>query len=133
MTVRSFSARDLTNPQVRELMEKIEVVENEAFTKAFNLKVARTDESLTAYERLPREHRTRVTVVTHSGDRITDESGGDVDDLSVQKNDAQIEAKFRSQTEDLLGAKQVDAILDRLWNLESLRDTAAIAPLFVLD
>jgi 2-methylcitrate dehydratase len=132
VTPQSFKARDLADPQLRELMEKSEVVENEAFTEDFNLRTLRADESLTRYERLPREHRARITVTTRAGQRLIAESGGDPDDLSVQRDDARIEAKFRSQTEDLLGGRRVNAILDRLWNLESLSDAALIAPLLAL-
>ena len=64
------------------------------------------------------EHRTRVTVVTSSGERLVGETGGDQDDLAAPKSDAQIEEKFRGLTEDVLGAKRVNAILDRLWHLE---------------
>lgn len=44
-----------------------------------------------------------------------------------------VEEKFRCVTEDVLGAKQVHAILDRLRNLEKLGNVTAIPPMFVLD
>ena len=52
-------------------MQKIEVVENAAFTQAFNSTETRPDASLDGYRRLPREHRTRVTVLTRAGARYT--------------------------------------------------------------
>ena len=58
--------------------------------------------------------------------------GGDADDLAAPRTDAQIEQKFREMTEDYLGAKQAHVILQRLWNLEHMRDVAAIAPDFTL-
>jgi hypothetical protein len=58
-------------------------------------------------------------------------SGGDPGDLAAPKSDAQIEHKFREMTETVLPAKQVAAILDRLWHLEELENIAEIPPAFV--
>jgi 2-methylcitrate dehydratase len=121
VTLRSFNDAHLWNPELRALMQKIEVVENAEFTRAF--------------EREPPQHRARVTVVTDGGERLVAESGGDSDGLSAQiwaTNDAQIAEKFRALTEDYLGAKQVHAILDRLWHLEEMTNVAEIPPAFVL-
>ena len=119
VTPRSFNDAHLWNPDLRALMQKIEVVANEEFTKA--------------YVKLPVEHRTRVTVVTRSGERLVGEAGGDQDELSAQMSDTQIEDKFRGLCEEVLGAKQVTSILDSLWNLDKLENVAAIPPAFVLD
>ena len=119
VTPRSFKEAHLWNPELRALMQKVEVVENEEFTQAM--------------ERQPPEHRTRVTIVTGSGERLVAEAGGDQDDPSAPKSDAQIEEKFRGLTEDVLGTKQVNAILERLWHLEAMQNVAAIPPTFVLD
>ena len=80
------------------------------------------------YLRLPVEHRTRVTVVTNSGERFIGETGGDEDDLAAPKSDAQIEQKFRALSEDVLGTKRVNIVLDRLWYLEDLGNVAEIPP-----
>jgi 2-methylcitrate dehydratase PrpD len=118
VTTRSFDDAHLWNPELRALIQKIEVVENAEFTKA--------------YERLPVEHRTRVTVVAANGERLVGESGGDKDDLSTQKSAAQIGEKFRGLTEDYLGAKRIDSILERLWNLEDVGSVTEIPLAFVL-
>ncbi len=119
VTPRQFNDAHLWNPELRGLLQKIEVVANEEFTQA--------------YERLPVAHLTRVTVVTHSGERLVGESGGDKGDLSESKSDAEIANKFRGLTEDFLGAKRVNAILNRLWDLENLHNVAEIPPAFALD
>ena len=122
VTPRQFNDAHLWNPELRALIQKIKVVTNDEFTKV--------------YERshvLPVVHLTRVTVVTNSGERLVGESGGDKGDLSENKRDAQIGEKFRGLAEDFLGAKRVNAILDRLWNLEDIKDVAVIPPAFVLD
>jgi len=64
--------------------------------------------------------------------RLVGEAGGDQDDLSAPKSDARIEQKFRGLTEEFLGTQRVDAILDRLWNLEKLGNVAEIPAAFVL-
>lgn len=118
ITTRSFNDAHLWNPELRALIHKVEVVANDEFTKA--------------YVRLPVEHRTRVTVFKSGGERLVGESGGDEEDLSFPKTDAQIEDKFRAIAEELMGAKQVRAVLDRLWKLDDMPDVASIPPDFVL-
>jgi 2-methylcitrate dehydratase PrpD len=99
-------------------MQKIKVVENEEFTKAFG--------------RLPVEQRARVTVVTAGGDRLVGEAGSGKDDLATPKSDTQIAEKFCSLTEDYLGTKRVHDILERLWHLEDMKNVATIPADFVL-
>lgn len=120
VTPQSFDDAHLRDPGLLALIRKIQVVENHEFTQA--------------YERVPVAHRTRITVVTASGERLVGESGGDQgNDLSDRKSDAQIAAKFRELAGELLGAKRVDSILDRLWRLEDLRSVAELPAAFVLD
>ena len=119
VTLRSYNNAHLWNPELRALMQKIEVVENNEFTKAF--------------ERMPVEHRARVIVVTSGGERLVGETGGDQDDSGAPKSDAQIDEKFRGLSEDYLGAKQVNTILDCLWHLEELKNVAEIPPALILD
>ncbi len=118
VTQKSFEDVYLWNPHVRALMQKVEVVENEEFTRA--------------YTRSPVEHRTRITVVLSSGERRVAEAGGDEDDLSAPRTDAQIAEKFRSATEELVGARRVNALLDRLWHLEDIGDVGEISSALVL-
>jgi 2-methylcitrate dehydratase len=119
VTRRSFDDAHLWNPELRALLKKIELVENKEFTAA--------------HERLPVEHRTRVTVVTNGGERLVGETGGDKGELSEKRSDAWIEEKFRSLAEDFLGTKRVNSILDRLWHLEEMGNITEIPPAFVLD
>ncbi|HZM44552.1 MAG TPA: MmgE/PrpD family protein [Burkholderiales bacterium] len=112
VTPRQFDDAHLRSPELRALLAKIEVVSNDEFTRA--------------YEKLPVEHRTRVHVAMRGGERVTGEAGGDQGDLSERKSDAQISEKFRGLTEDFLGAARANAMLERLWMLESLRDVAPV-------
>jgi 2-methylcitrate dehydratase len=115
LTPASFNDARLWSPELRALLPKIEVVTNDDFTAA--------------YERVPVEHPTRVTVVLRDGGRSIGESGGDKGDLSQPKTDAEIEDKFRALTEGVLGLTRVDAALDTLWNLDTSQDVSRIPPL----
>ena len=115
LTPASFNDARLWSPELRALLPKIEVVTNDGFTAA--------------YERVPVEHPTRVTVVLRDGGRSIGEAGGDKGDLSQPKTDAEIEDKFRALTEGVLGLTRADAALDALWNLDTSQDVSRIPPL----
>jgi len=118
VTSHSFDDVRLWDPHLRSLLPKIRVVENKQFTEA--------------YEKLPVEHRARVTVVMKDGQRLVGDAGGDADDHAREMSDEKVVEKFRAFTEDTLDAKQVTRILDRLWHLEELENVAVIPPDFVL-
>jgi hypothetical protein len=92
--------------------------------------VCENEEFTQAYGRVPVEHRARITVTTTDGKTLIGEAGG-AEDLSGPKSDEQINDKFKSLCEDVLGAARVQAILDRLWSLEKLDDAAVIPQDFV--
>ncbi len=115
---RSFNDAHLANGDLRALMQKIEVVENDEYTKA--------------YEQQPAQHHTRVTVVTSNGERRIGITGGDHDDMGAHKGDADIEQKFRGLAEDIFGSRRVEAMLDGLWQLEAMDCVARIPRLFVI-
>ena len=118
LTPSSFNDAHLRSPELRTLLPKIEVVANDEFTAA--------------YERVPVEHRTRVTVALRNGERLTGYAGGEQGDLSQPKSDRDIEEKFRALTEGVLGAQRVSTILRYLWDLEHQADVASIPPMVVL-
>jgi 2-methylcitrate dehydratase len=117
LTPASFGPARLWSTELRALLPKIEVVANDAYTAA--------------YERVPVEHRTRVRVTLDSGEHCIGEAGGAAGDLSQAKSDAEIEDKFRSLAEGVLGAKRVNAVLEALWHLDAESDVARIPPLLV--
>jgi 2-methylcitrate dehydratase len=117
LTPSSFGDARLWSAELRALLPKIEVVSNDEFTAA--------------YEQVPVQHCTRVSVTLRGGERLVGEAGGDKGDLSQSKTDAEIEEKFRALTEGVLGAKRVDAVLGALWNLDSADDVSRIPPLLV--
>src|SRR4029077_18944579 len=97
VTPKSLGEGQLGNPPLRQLMRKVEVVE---------------DRSLTARsEREPRYGLARVHVVTSSGDRLT----GDASAPSAASTEREmIVEKFRTLTVEDLGARRVDSILNEL-------------------
>lgn len=117
LTPSSFGNARLWSPELRALLPRIEVVTNDEFTAA--------------YEHLPVEHRTRVTVTLKDGKRTVGEAGGDKGDLSQPKTDAEIEDKFRALAEGVLGAKRVDAVIDAVWKLDGAEDVSRIPPMLV--
>jgi 2-methylcitrate dehydratase len=118
VTPRSFNDAHLWDPALRALMQKIEVIENEEFTRA--------------YVRLPVEHHTRVTVALANGEKLVGSAGGARDELSAPKSDREIAEKFRVLCEEPLGVRQCDALLAQLWKLDEMDDVAAIPPAFVI-
>ena len=118
VTRRSYDEAHLWNPDLRELMRKMRIVENEEFTRAYDGPLV--------------EHRMRVTVAMRNGEQMVGESGGDRDDLSGNMDDDRVSDKFRGICEDFLGAKRVSSVLERLWRLEDISDVAEIPPAFVI-
>jgi len=117
ITLRSFDDSHLRNRDLRDLMQRIELRENEDFTRAFNAE--------------PVEHRARITLHLDDGQtRSAEIDGGD--DRRAQSDVGQISGKFRGLTEDLLGKARVDRILERLRRIEETADMAALPPEFVL-
>ncbi|MBI3043420.1 MAG: MmgE/PrpD family protein [Betaproteobacteria bacterium] len=112
VTPRQFDEAHLRDPGLRALLAKIEVVANDGFTRA--------------YEKVPVEHHTRVSVVTRGGERFTGEAGGEKGDLAQPKSDAQIGEKFLGTAEPFLGPQRAEAMLQRLWRLDRLESVAEI-------
>ena len=119
VTAYSFDEQHLRDPQLRQLMAKVEIVEDEEFTSA--------------YKALPQTHRSRVSVYTAGGECFEAEAGGDEDDLAANKSDAWIERKFRAMAEDALGAQRCGALLSTIWALEKCTDVGSVVAALALD
>jgi 2-methylcitrate dehydratase len=117
VTPRSYNDAHLKDPRLQGLIKTVEVVENTEFTLAYKQK---------------HEHHTRVTVELDNGEKRIGISGGGADDLSAPKTDAEIEAKFRMLTEDVMSVRRVDDALRQLWKLEEIPNVAVIPALFAL-
>ena len=117
VTPRQFDDAHLSDPGLRALLARIEVVANDEFTKA--------------YGRLPVEHHTRVDVRMRGGERFSGEAGGDKGDLAQPKSDAEITEKFLATTEEFLGRQRAWEMLERLWRLDRMERVAEIPERFV--
>jgi 2-methylcitrate dehydratase PrpD len=106
----------LWSRELRTLLPNIEVLADPEFTEA--------------YDRVPVEHRTRVTVVLRNGEHVGGYAGGEAGDLSQNRSDAEIEEKFRTLTHDALTRQGTDAALAMLWRLDAMPDAGAIPELF---
>jgi 2-methylcitrate dehydratase len=115
---RQFRDDRLWNPDLRALIQRVEVVADDGFTAI--------------YQQRPPQHHTRVTVRMRDGACLVGEAGGAKGDMANPPSDRDVEEKFRLLTEDSLGARRVRAVLDRLWALEDMEDVAALAALFVI-
>ena len=118
VTPRSFSDAKLWNPQLRDFMRKIEVVEDPQLT-------ARSEHD-------PRYGLARVHVITRSGDRLTGDAGLPKAERAERTEREMVGEKFRAATVDYLGTRRVDSILNQLLKLEDVPDVAAIPPEFLI-
>jgi 2-methylcitrate dehydratase len=116
--VHAFDDGRLRDPQLLQLMRKMDIVANDAFSAAFSGE--------------PQRYCARVTVTLEDGTLRSAESGGDEDDLAKPKSDAWVSAKFREMTEEALGREGSDALLQRLWRLADEADVADLPPAFVI-
>ena len=119
VTHHSFDKAHLANAKIRALTKKVQVEANDDFTRA--------------YERIPVQHRTRVTVTMDDGRTITGNAGGDENDLSAPCTDAQIDAKFRELAGGVLGEKRLNDTLRTLWALQDVTNVDAIAQGLVIS
>ncbi|WP_163266579.1 MmgE/PrpD family protein [Chelativorans alearense] len=117
ITLGSFNENRLSDPRLREIMDKIDLLENEDFTRAFLSE--------------PVEHRARITVVLNNGERLVAETGGQ-EAVRPDSDERQIIRKFRSLTDEALGESRVTALLQTLLHLENEDDVSAIPPEFAL-
>jgi len=114
---KSLDDDHLWNPALRSLMMKVKVVENEDYTKA--------------YETMPVEHHTRITVLMKNGQKLTSKVGGsDGNDLGEHKTDEQISQKFMLLAADGIGPERSEKILNKLWRMEEMADVGEISTAF---
>ncbi len=115
---RQFRDDRLWNPELRALIQRVEVVANDAFTNI--------------YQQRPPQHHTRVTVQLRDGNSLVGEAGGPKGDMANPPSDREVEEKFRLLAEDYLGPRRVRAVLDRLWALDEIEDVSVLPGLFVI-
>ncbi|WP_205602619.1 MmgE/PrpD family protein [Chelativorans alearense] len=111
LDLHAFDEDRIHDERVRSLMQKVEVEECADFTAAYADR---------------HEHRARLTVFRTDGTCEVAETGGDADDLSAPKPDAQINKKFLMLAGPILPDGQARDAVERWWNLECVDDIAAL-------
>ena len=119
VTPNSFDEAHLTSPVLRKLLAVTELQENPAFTHA--------------YEKHPVEYRCRIDVQLNGGDCIVGETGGEHGDLSDHKTDAEISAKYHRFADARLGTPRANALLEKLWALDTVGDVAVLPPMMAFQ
>jgi 2-methylcitrate dehydratase len=102
---RHFSPECWQDPKLMELVQKVKVSVSEE-----------------ANRRAPEAMLSLVEIVTARGERFMAEVPYHRGHYKNPMTDQEVEAKFRKLAAEWLTSRQVDALLDRLWNLEQVRD-----------
>jgi len=110
--VRHFSDEYLHHPDLLNLIQKIKVEESEECNNLF-----------------PAVSANRVTVITKSGQTLSEMVQYHHGHYKNPLTDAEIEQKFNSLTQDLLSASQRERLLRVLWNIEQVGDVHEIMEL----
>ncbi len=99
--LNDFEEYNYRNPERLALMQKIEVYEDEEYTKDY-----------------PESYRFRIEIFLHSGDKF-------IRDVRYAKghpknplSDSEIESKFRKLSKGVMSRQQIDLVLGKLWHLE---------------
>jgi 2-methylcitrate dehydratase len=106
---RHFAPEYWGDPRLLELTQKVRVSVSEE-----------------ANRRAPEAMLSTVEIVTTSGQRRSAEVAYHRGHYKNPMSDQEIEAKFRALARDLLTGRQIDALLERLWNLEQVADIGEV-------
>jgi 2-methylcitrate dehydratase len=106
---RHFSPECWQDPNLMALVQKVKVSVSEE-----------------ANRRAPEAMLSIVEVVTSRGERLTAEVPYHRGHYRNPMTDQEVETKFRRLAEDWLTSRQIDALLDRLWNLEQVADIGEV-------
>ena len=111
VTMRSFNARRLTDPDLLDLMRRIRVTDCDDFHGSY-----------------PQAMPTRVTVRTAAGKEYIKQVDYPLGHPKQPMSDREIEAKFRSLVAGKLAPARAERLIEMIWNLDKLRDVRAMMP-----
>jgi 2-methylcitrate dehydratase len=109
----SFSEERIQDPKLKSLMKKINVVPNSEIDALF-----------------PQVKRARITITVKSGLTYSAQTDVTKGDPENPLSDEEIIAKFRANTEGILGHECVDKIINATWQLDSFGDISKYMSLF---
>jgi 2-methylcitrate dehydratase len=110
---RHFDAEFWRDPRLLALTQKVKVHASEE-----------------ANRRAPEAMLSIVEVTTSQGERFTAEVPYHRGHWKNPMTDREVEAKFRALSSDVLAPAQIDAVLERLWNLEQVKDIGEVIRMF---
>src|SRR5262244_2732484 len=113
ITPASFEPKRYLDPALRPLMNRIRVTESPELTRRF-----------------PRELPSQIDVTTRSGRRYTERAEYPKGHAENPMTDADVEAKFRDLSEDVLGRARAASALETLWRLDEVTRMGAVVDLF---
>ena len=112
ITEATFSTKRIRDPRIAALLERTTMRENPAFTRAH-----------------PGEWPCRIELTLRGGKKRVAEAPYFKGHAQRPLSDAEIEEKFRSLAEPLLGHRAANALLAAAWRLEKLADVGALLKL----
>ena len=115
ITVDSFSQQRINDPVLRDLMQRIKIIENKSFTQQF-----------------PHKLMTEIEVVTRDGKRLLESAQYSKGHAKNPMSDADVNAKFSILCESVMGHAQRDALLNALWNIDQAADLNGVLDLLVM-
>lgn len=115
ISAATMAEERIRDPQLLGLMEKTSVRENPEFDAAY-----------------PGQWQCRIEVVTKAGERKTAYTRYFKGHVKAPLTDAEVEAKFRTLTADVLESGRADAILAKAWQLDKLDDIGELLALCAL-
>lgn len=112
VTLRQFTTRRIADPRLGALIQKVKVISDPGLSAVYPDAIA----NIVEVETSNRIYTERVDHPRgHPKNRMTD---------------SEVEAKFRRLAAPLLSKNQIEAILDRLWDLEKIKSVREIVALF---
>jgi 2-methylcitrate dehydratase len=106
---RHFGPEYWQDPRLMDLVQKVKVSVSEE-----------------ANRRAPEAMLSTVEVMTLGGQRHAAEVAYHRGHYKNPMSDQEIETKFRALAQDWLTSRQIDTLLDRLWNLEQVADIGEV-------
>lgn len=113
ITPASFEPKRYLDPSLRPLMNRIRVTEDPELTRRF-----------------PGELPSRLDVTTRSGLRFTERAEYPKGHARNPMTDADVAAKFRDLSDEILGEARAARALETLWRLDEVEGIGAVVDLF---
>ncbi|TLY29351.1 MAG: MmgE/PrpD family protein [Nitrospirae bacterium] len=111
VTLQSFGLKQLNDPALRALMQKVRVVEQEEFKDWY-----------------PQAMPTRVSVRTAAGKEYVKQVDFPLGHPRNPMSDREVEEKFRSLAAGTLDRARAGKVIDLVWKLDRLKDIGSLMP-----